>query len=297
MASFYLSELHNRTERVMNIQWYPGHMAKSKRLLADKLKLISVAVIVVDARAPKSTFNPELDELLSGKECILVLNKCDLADEAVTEKWVAYYKSKYKNALAFSATQHKKGALMSAINRAAFPIVERYAAKGMKKTIRVLVAGIPNVGKSAIINRLASRKGAKEGNKPGITRGLQWVRLSNTLELMDSPGLLWPKIESEDAAVKIALSGCIKEEIMDLTELAVKLIDILKITAPAAISERYGFEPDGTALSVLENICIKRGFLLKQGEYDFERGAKTLIDEFKGGRLGRITLESPDDID
>ncbi len=281
----------------MNIQWYPGHMAKSKRLLADKLKLISIAVIVVDARAPKSTFNPELNSLLSGKECIIVLNKCDLADEAETEKWVDYYKTKYKNALAFSATQHKKGALMAAINKAASPIVGKYAAKGMKKTIRVLVAGIPNVGKSAIINRLASRKGAKEGNKPGVTRGLQWVRLSNSLELMDSPGLLWPKIESEDTAVMIALSGCIKEEIMDLAELALKLIDILGETAPAAISARYGFEPAGSALDILENICRKRGFLLKQGEYDFERGAKTLLDEFKGGRLGRITLESPNDID
>ena len=280
----------------MNIQWYPGHMAKSKRLLGDKLKLISVAVLVVDARAPLSTFNPELDSLLSGKECIVVLNKCDLADDAVTEKWVEYYKAIYKNALAFSATQHKKGTLLSAINRAASPIVEKYAAKGMKKTIRVLVAGIPNVGKSAIINRLAGRKGAKEGNRPGVTRGLQWVRLSGSLELMDSPGLLWPKIESDDAAVKIALCGCIKEEIMDLTELALKLIDILNETAPAAIPERFGIQPGGEPMDVLEKICIKRGFLLKQGEYDFERGAKTLLDEYKGGKLGKISLEEPEHV-
>lgn len=281
----------------MNIQWYPGHMAKSKRLLADKLKLISVAAIVVDARAPMSTFNPELDSMLSGKECIIVLNKCDLADEKMTEKWVDYYSGKYKNALAFSAIQQKKGTLMSAISHAASPIVKKYADKGMKKTIRVLIAGIPNVGKSAIINRLAGRKGAKEGDKPGVTRGLQWMRLSDALELMDSPGLLWPKIESEDAAVKIALVGCIKQEIMDMTELSLRLIELLQKTAPGAIAARYGIEPSGSASAILESICKKRGFLLKQGEYDFDRGSKTLLDEFKGGRLGRITLESPEDFD
>ena len=186
---------------------------------------------------------------------------------------------------------------MSAINNAAAPIIKRYKDKGMNKTIRVLVSGIPNVGKSAIINRLAGRKGAKEGNKPGVTRGLQWIRLSDQLELMDSPGLLWPKIGSEDTAVKIALTGCIKQEIMDLGELSLKLIDILNRLAPNAIANRYGVERNENALAVLESICKKRGFLLKQGEYDFERGAKTLLDEFKGGRLGRITLESPIDFE
>lgn len=281
----------------MNIQWYPGHMAKTKRLLADKLKLISIAVIVVDARAPLSTFNPDLKSILEGKKCIIVLNKCDLADETQTKLWTQYYKNEYDNALAFSATKFKRGVLLSAINNAAMPIVKKYADKGMNKTIRVLVSGIPNVGKSAIINRLAGRKGAKEGDKPGVTRGLQWVRLSDKLELMDSPGLLWPKIESEKAAVKIALSGCVKQEIMDLSELSLRLIGILEHLAPKAIENRYGVVHDGDALATLENICKKRGFLLKQGEYDFERGAKTLLDEFKGGRLGRISLESPKDFE
>ena len=281
----------------MNIQWYPGHMAKTKRLLGDKLKLINVAVIVVDARAPLSTFNPELKNILADKACMIVLNKCDLADDAQTKLWVEYYQKEYGSALAFSATQFKKGVLMSAINNAAAPIIKRYKDKGMNKTIRVLVSGIPNVGKSAIINRLAGRKGAKEGNKPGVTRGLQWIRLSDQLELMDSPGLLWPKIGSEDTAIKIALTGCIKQEIMDLGELSLKLIDILNRLAPNAIANRYGVERNENALAVLESICKKRGFLLKQGEYDFERGAKTLLDEFKGGRLGRITLESPLDFE
>ena len=199
----------------MNIQWYPGHMAKSKRLLGDKLKLISVAVIVLDARAPMSTFNPDLESMLKDKACIFVLNKRDLADNDKTFEWEAYFRARYGNALSFSAAKDKPGKLRAAIQQAAAPIVDRYKKKGMRKTIRVLVAGIPNVGKSAIINRLAGRKGAREGDRPGVTRGLQWVRLSDTLELMDTPGLLWPKIEDEAAAVNIALTGCIKPEVVD----------------------------------------------------------------------------------
>lgn len=296
MASFLFmagKRIDGLGRKIMNIQWYPGHMAKTKRLLGDKLKVISIAVIVVDARAPLSTFNPDLHDMLSDKECLMVLNKSDLADDTMTKKWVEYYKKEYGSALAFSATNDKKGVLLSAINNAAQPILRKYAAKGMNKTIRVLVGGIPNVGKSAVINRLAGRKGAKEGNKPGVTRGLQWIKLSDKLELMDSPGLLWPKIESEETAVKIALSGCIKQEIVDISELALSLIEILGRIAPRAIAGRYAIEQGVNPLATLENICKKRGFLLKKGEYDFERGAKTLIDEFKGGRLGRITLESP----
>lgn len=281
----------------MNIQWYPGHMAKTKRLLGDKLKLINVAAIVVDARAPLSTFNPDLPGLIGDKECIVVLNKCDLANDAQTKLWIEYYQKEYGNALAFSATKYKKGVLLSAINKAAEPVIKRYADKGMRKTIRVLVAGIPNVGKSAIINRLIGRKGAKEGDKPGVTRGLQWVKLSDKIELLDSPGLLWPKIESEGAAVKIALSGCVKQEIMDLSELALRLIGILNRISPQAIPQRYSIEQCDDARETLQNICIKRGFLMKQGEYDLDRGAKTLLDEFKGGKLGRITLESPSDLE
>ena len=281
----------------MNIQWYPGHMAKSKRLLGEKLKLINVAVIVVDARAPFSTFNPDLSDMLSGKACIMVLNKSDLADPEKTQMWTQYYRETFGSAISFCAVRDKKRVLMDAINQAAQPIIDKYRTKGMKKTIRVLVSGIPNVGKSAIINRLISRKGAKEGNKPGVTRGLQWVKLSDKFELLDSPGLLWPKIENEDAAVKIALVGCIKQEIIDITELALRLIGILSETAPAAITDRYGVALGADAKETLENICKKRGFLLKQGEYDIDRGAKTLLDEYKGGRLGRITLEAPQDFE
>ena len=275
----------------MDIQWYPGHMAKSRRQIGEKLKLINVAVIAIDARAPKSTLSPDLLELLSGKACIVVLNKSDLADEHQTKLWTDYYKSEFGNALSFNAMRDKKGVLLGAISKAAAPVIARYAEKGVRKTIRVLVAGIPNVGKSAIINRLVGQKSAKEGDKPGVTRGLQWVKLSDTLELLDSPGLLWPKIESRQTAAKIAVCGSLKQEILDETALAVALIDMLRSAAPGAIAGRYGVEEEGAAHEVLEAICVKRGFLQRQGETDTERGAKVLLDEFRGGRLGRITLE------
>lgn len=275
----------------MDIHWYPGHMAKSRRKIAEKLKLINVAVIVVDARAPGCTMSPDLLALLSGKACVVALNKSDLADEAQTRLWTAYYRRAFGHALAFCATRDKAGRLLSAIGAAAAPIKKRYADKGVRKTIRVLVAGVPNVGKSAIINRLVGRKSAKEGDKPGVTRGLQWVRLSDDLELLDSPGLLWPKIESRQAAAKIAVLGSLKNEILDQTALALELIGMLSLAAPGAVTARYGVEEGGEPHAVLEAICKKRGFLLKQGETDTERGAKTLLDEFRGGRLGRITLE------
>ncbi len=279
----------------MDIQWYPGHMAKSRRQIGEKLKLINVAVIAVDARAPKSTLSPDLLALLSGKICIVVLNKSDLADEHQTRLWTDYYNKQFGNAINFNAMRDSKGTLLGAISKAAAPVIERYAQKGVKKTIRVLVAGVPNVGKSAIINRLVGRKSAKEGDKPGVTRGLQWVKLSDNLELLDSPGLLWPKIESQEVAAKIAALGSLKQEILDETALAVALIDMLKDTKPGAIAARYAIDEDGAAHEVLEALCRKRGFLIKQGEPDTERGAKVLLDEFRGGRLGRITLERCDD--
>ncbi len=275
----------------MDIQWYPGHMAKSRRQIGEKLKLINVAVIAVDARAPKSTLSPDLLELLSGKACIVVLNKSDLADEAQTKLWTEYYKNEFGSAVSFNAMRDKKSVLLNAISKAAAPVIARYAQKGARKTIRVLVAGIPNVGKSAIINRLVGRKSAKEGDKPGVTRGLQWVKLSDNLELLDSPGLLWPKIESQETAAKIAVCGSLKQEIIDETALAVSLIDMLRLAAPGAIASRYGVLEEGESHEVLDAVCQKRGFLQRQGETDTERGAKVLLDEFRGGRLGRITLE------
>ncbi len=280
----------------VEIHWYPGHMTKAKRQIAEKLKLINVAVIAVDARAPLSTLSPDLKEQLSGKACIVLLNKSDLADPEQTRKWTEYYKRQFGHALSFSATKDKPGRLVTAIREAAAPVVQRYAAKGVRKTVRVLIAGIPNVGKSAIINRLVGQKSAKEGDKPGVTRGLQWVRLSDTLELLDSPGLLWPKIEPPETAERIAALGSLRSEVVDEVALAQKLIGMLADAAPGAMKARYGVEEGSDERKALEDICRKRGFLLKQGEIDDQRGARALLDEFRGGKLGRITLERCDGV-
>lgn len=279
----------------MDIQWYPGHMAKSKRQISEKLKLINVAVIVVDARAPGSTLSADLLGLLAGKACIVVLNKSDLADEHQTRLWTAHYRRMFGSAISFNAMRDKKGALLGAIQQAAKPVIDRYAQKGARKTVRVLVAGVPNAGKSAIINRLVGRKSAKEGDRPGVTRGLQWVKLSDSLELLDSPGLLWPRIETQEQAAKIAVIGSLKQEILDETALAFSLIDMLRDVKPGAVAARYGVSEHGAAHEVLGALCLKRGFLLKQGEPDRARGARVLLDEYRGGRLGRITLERCED--
>ena len=279
----------------MEIHWYPGHMTKAKRQIAEKLKLISVAVIAVDARAPQSSLSPDLKELLANKACIILLNKSDLADPEHTKRWTAYYKRMYGHALSFCATRDKPAALIAAIRGAAAPIVQRYAKKGARKTVRVLIAGIPNVGKSAIINRLIGQKSAKEGDKPGVTRGLQWVRLSDTMELLDSPGLLWPKIEPVAVAERIAVLGSLRSEVLDETALALRLIGMLTEVAPGVLHARYGADEAMEAHMLLESICQKRGFLLRQGEIDVQRGARALLDEFRGGKLGRITLERCDD--
>ena len=278
----------------MEIHWYPGHMTKAKRQIAEKLKLISVAVIAVDARAPQSTLSPDLKEMLANKACIILLNKSDLANPEQTKRWTAYYRRVYGHALSFCATRDKPAALMAAIRGAAAPIVQRYAEKGARKTVRVLIAGIPNVGKSAIINRLIGQKSAKEGDKPGVTRGLQWVRLSDTMELLDSPGLLWPKIEPIEVAERIAVLGSLRSEVVDETALALRLIDMLAEAAPGALSARYAVKEQAEPQKMLEEICQKRGFLLRQGEIDVQRGARALLDEFRGGKLGRITLERCD---
>lgn len=288
---------HNRKNlflrgKIMDIQWYPGHMAKAKRLLAEKIKLVDTAVVVTDARAPLSTFNPDIPKLLSGKSFIVLLNKADLADEEMTALWERHYKEKYGNALSFSAIKSHRRALIGAINAASLEAVRKYAAKGMKKTVRALVCGVPNAGKSAVINRLIGKNSAATADKPGVTKGLQWLKVTDGLELLDSPGLLWPKIESEDASENLAIVGCIRQEITDTVALSLALIEKLKKTAPGALRERYGAK-GGDPRDVLEQICANRGFLVKNGGIDFERGARTLLNEFRGGRLGRITLESP----
>lgn len=277
----------------MNIQWFPGHMAKTKRLLSEKLKIVDLAIVVCDARAPKSTLNTDFDELFKDKIVQYVMNKADLADEKTTREWTRHFEEKGLLAIEFSSTKDKPEKLLKKIDESVFDLKERYRNKGMNKTVRAMVTGIPNVGKSALLNRLAGQKKAKEGNKPGITRGLQWVKLNDYLELMDTPGILMPKLSDQETALKIACLGSIKEEILNIDELALFFIELVNEIDNGILTARYGIDIKGNPLDCLEGICKKRGFLIAKGEYDLERGAKVLLDEFQTGKLGRISIEKP----
>lgn len=279
----------------MNIQWYPGHMAKSRRLITEKLKIIDLIIEVVDARAPLSTKNPDFDDLFRQKRRLLLLNKSDLADPETTRAWLDYFKSQNISAMAFCAVKDNPKAVIAAIQKELSPVIEKYKAKGMNKTVRCMAAGIPNVGKSALLNRLAGGKKLKEGNRPGVTRGLQWLKLNAQTELMDSPGLMWPKIENQQQALNIALLKSINEDILNTEELALGLVDFFRTRYPDRLVQRYGLtDIEKKSDEIIYDICRNRGFLMKGDLPDLERAANTIIDEFQAGMLGRISLESPE---
>lgn len=283
--------IENRNSK---INWYPGHMTKARRALSERLKMIDMVIEVADARAPQSTRNPDFEELFAGKERMLILNKSDMADPAVTKRWVQHFKAQGIYTVAYSAIKGNARALQREIEQAASSIYEKYRNKGVNKTVRSLVCGIPNVGKSAILNRLLGEKKLKEGNKPGVTRGLSWVRLTPYLECMDSPGLLWPKIEDERVGMVIALIGSIRQEILDEEEMAYSLVKLLAKAAPHLLQDRYRIDDlQQDAYEILQEICRKRGFLMRGGVADTERGCKTLLEEFRNGKLGTITFELP----
>lgn len=278
----------------ININWYPGHMTKSRREMESKMKLIDMVIEVADARAPLATLNPDFDSLFGQKKRMYILNKSDMADPQQTKAWVKYFESRGIPCVAYSAVSGNPKDLLKAIKASAQEIYDRYAQKGMKKTVRAIVCGIPNVGKSAILNRLVGQKKLKEGNMPGVTRGLQWVKLDPYLELMDSPGMLPPKISDLRDGVIIASIGSIRRDILDEEKLVQLLIQMLREIAPDAISDRYKIkELAENPIEVLEQICRQRGFFIMKGEVDYDRGIITLFEEFKNGKLGRITLETP----
>lgn len=281
----------------MDIQWYPGHMTKARRQLKDKLKMIDMVIEVLDARAPKSSLNPDFDDMFSQKTRFYILNKVDLADENITKNWIAYFEKQGIRAVAFSATKGNTLQLKKSILDCAQSILKKYSDRGMNKTLRCMVAGIPNVGKSAILNRLCGGKKLLEGNKPGVTRSLQWAKVDEYLEIMDTPGLLWPKFKDEDTGAVVALIGSVKLDILDEEALAFHLISLLKVSAPNMLIERYKLEDLAKdSYEILCDICKARGFLLRGGVFDTERGAKTLLDEFKNGKMGRISLEKSERI-
>ncbi len=280
----------------MLIQWYPGHMAKARRMLEENLKLIDVVVELADARAPLATRNPDFDELFVKKERMVLLNKSDLADPLVTKAWIAAFRAQSIMAMDIVSTKNaSKRDAAALIEKAAAPVVARYRQKGVKKTVRVLVAGIPNVGKSTFINRLAGSNRTQVGDRPGITKAKQWVKISEYLEMMDTPGLLWPKLENETLAKHLAYIGSIKDDIMDVEQLASSLLLELMRLCPEAVGQRYascGADMGGEAL--LEAVCESRGFLLPGGAKDTERAARIVLDEYRAGKIAHVSLERPD---
>ncbi len=283
----------------MNIQWYPGHMTKTRRQIEADLKQVDAVCEIVDARIPVSSRNPDIDSICAGKPRILVLNRMDLADPAATQKWAAYFQEKGMAVIATDCKTRKGIAdFTPAARKACAQKLERDAARGMSRPIRVMVVGIPNVGKSTLINQISGRKGAKAENRPGVTRGKQWVTVDRSLQLLDTPGILWPKFEDPEVGLKLAYTGAVKEGVIDLEELACALMELLHRYYPDALSERYKVqaEPGTPGYQLLEMAGKNRGFLLSRGEIHTERMAKVLVDEFRSGKLGRFTLEMPEEI-
>ena len=283
----------------MNIQWYPGHMTKTRRQIEADLKQVDAVCEIVDARIPVSSRNPDIDSICAGKPRILVLNRMDLADPAATQQWTAYFIEKGMAVIATDCKTRKGIAdFTPAARKACAQKLERDAARGMSRPIRVMVVGIPNVGKSTLINQISGRKGAKAENRPGVTRGKQWVTVDRSLQLLDTPGILWPKFEDPEVGLKLAYTGAVKEGVIDLEELACALMELLHRYYPDALSERYKVqaEPGTPGYQLLEIAGKNRGFLLPGGKIHTERMAKVLVDEFRSGKLGRFTLEMPEEI-
>lgn len=283
----------------MNIQWYPGHMTKTRRQMEADLKLVDAVCEIVDARIVISSRNPDIDSICGNKPRIVILNRLDLADPDATNRWVQYFKN---NGMAAVATDCKsrKGitAFTPAVRQLLQEKIQRDAAKGMAKSLKIMVVGIPNVGKSTLINQISGRKGAKAENRPGVTRGKQWVTVDNGLLLLDTPGILWPKFEDANVGMKLAYTGAVKDGIMDLEELACHLMELLWQRYPQSVKERYGIDcpVESSGWELLQQAGRKRGFMLRGGEIDTERMSKVLLDEFRSGKLGRFTLELPEDI-
>ena len=282
----------------LNIQWYPGHMTKTRRQIEADLKLVDAVCEIVDARIPMSSRNPDIDAICGSKPRILVLNRMDLADSEATRRWADYFRGKGMAVLATDCKTRKGiGDFTPAARRACADKLERDAKRGMNRPLRVMVVGIPNVGKSTLINQISGRKGAKAENRPGVTRGKQWVTVDSGLQLLDTPGILWPKFEDPEVGMMLAYTGAVKENVIDLEELACHLMTLLHKYYPQTLLERYKVEAPASTpgWELLELAGRKRGFLVSGGEVNLERMARVLLDEFRGGKLGKFTLEMPEE--
>ena len=280
------------------VQWFPGHMAKTRRKIKESLPLVDAVVELVDARIPESSRNPELDEITSGKPRIILLNKSDIADAGATEAWKDYFRKQGAFVLAVDCKSGKGlNQFEGVVKKALKERIAQNEAKGMGgKPLRLMVVGIPNTGKSSFINRMSNKARLQVENRPGVTRSNQWVVCGNGIELLDTPGVLWPKFDDPAVGDKLAFIGSVKDDVMDVETIAVRLLDVLKTDYPELLVERYKVDPavfEGESYEVLEAIGRKRGMLLRGNEVDTERAANTLLNEYRGGKLGNLTLERP----
>ena len=283
----------------MNIQWFPGHMTKAQRMIEDNIKMVDAVCEIVDARIPYSSRNPDIDRLSGDKPRLMILNRIDLADPKVTQRWKKHYQEKGFSVLETDAKTGKGvNGFVPAVRELLSDKLKEYEAKGqVGRTLRIMILGIPNVGKSTFINKVAGRKAAIAGDKPGVTRGKQWINIDAGLDLLDTPGILWPKFDSQEVGEMLALTNAIKADVLDKETLGANFMLRLREYYPEALRERYKFEPDPEAngFELLEQAAKKRGFLVSRGEYDIERMANTLLNEYHEGKLGRLSLEMPDD--
>ena len=281
----------------MHFQWYPGHMTKAKRMMQENIKLIDLVIELVDARIPVSSRNPEIDDLGKNKARLILLNKSDLAEDKWNDAWAEYFKEKGYSVVKVNS---KKGggikSIQGVIQEACKEKIERDRKRGiLNRPVRAMVVGIPNVGKSTFINALAGKACTKTGNKPGVTKGKQWIRLNKNVELLDTPGILWPKFEDQTVGLRLAFIGSIKDEILNTEELAMELIGFLKQSYPGILEEKYQIEESEDHFACLRNIAESRHCLVKGSELDTEKAARLLLDDFRNGRIGKITLEFPQD--
>ena len=297
MAYPTVNDMSGSNYEKMNIQWFPGHMTKAQRMIEDSIKQVDAVCEILDARIPNSSRNPDIDRLASGKPRLIILNRTDLADPKITAQWRAFFEAQGIKILETDAKSGKGvNGFAPALRELLKDKIADYAAKGqVNRPMRVMILGIPNVGKSTFINKVAKRKAAIAGDKPGVTRGKQWINIDKGLDLLDTPGILWPKFDSQEVGEMLAITNAIKADVLDKETLAANFMLRLRDMYPEALTGRYKFEPgpEMNGFELLEEAAKKRGFLVSRGEYDIERMANTLLGEYHDGKLGRISLEKP----
>ena len=281
----------------MHFQWYPGHMTKAKRMMQENIKLIDLVIELVDARIPVSSRNPDIDELGKNKARLILLNKSDLAEEKQNDAWAEYFKEKGFSVVKVNS---KRGggikSIQGVIQEACKEKIERDRKRGiLNRPVRAMVVGIPNVGKSTFINALAGKACAKTGNKPGVTKGKQWIKLNKNIELLDTPGILWPKFEDQQVGLRLALIGSIRDEILNQDEMAIELIEYLKNHYQGILADRYQVDENEDKVKILEQIALNRNCKMKGNELDYEKASKIVLEEFRNGKLGKISLETPEE--